>query len=112
MGSIPHISTLKPALNKNSKDWPDRQVLWRVNGEVTEKHELKARTLLIWFFLGFLIYFLSIGPVWKLEQSGKIPEGFLVIYKPLFALCSICPPVDYLYVSYVCLWLHQSPIVE
>ena len=80
--------------------------MWQLNEEpVAEKAEQKTRwSLLFWFFLVCLIYFLSVGPVWKLVSIGKLTDRVLVIYNPLAGLRLALPPVDYLYVRYMSLW--------
>lgn len=62
----------------------------------------------LWCAWGWLLYMLSIGPMfWSWYESTYVSGSpwIAVIYAPLLVACELCPPFGWFVNSYINLWI-------
>ena len=72
----------------------------------TLRQEIRRR--IVATAVGFVLYVLSIGPMYWTYYDAKYNTGPLwiaVIYEPLFYLCLFIPPLSWIVDAYVMWWI-------
>jgi hypothetical protein len=59
---------------------------------------------ILWVFVAVVAYVLSVGLVAKLDQTGVIPHGVVVLYEPLGWLSDRVRPLDRFFDWYLHVW--------
>src|SRR5262249_20960993 len=62
-----------------------------------------------WAAMFLVVYFLSIGPVERLDRNGILPPSFIAIYRPITILCWYSKPAQKFYHWYIELWCPHIP---
>lgn len=68
----------------------------------------EIRRRLIITFVAFVLYVLSIGPLYWQYYNAKFNTGSALLaafYEPLYLLCAYIPPLSRLVDAYIMLWI-------